>query len=541
MSLRGRLYISRVSLMLIAVLVIVFCSYLRSLGNGFVYDDHAEIESNRYLADWSFVWKSAVHDSWWFRQPLVSPQSAYYRPVQNAALAVGFHLSGRSPFGWHLIKIALHLVATGLVFWLATMLTKDTAVGLLSAILFGLHPVHVESVVWIAALPEPLAAVFILAAFCCFARRPAIRGGQLWAILLFALALLSHEGAVAFSFLFTLYSFLFESSERDASAAAEIVVPDFRSWRTDLKRALWRSAPFYALTFLYLLARTYALGFAHLFGNLHTNVTSKLVVRRIVQMRSITNHHALQLLATVPAVMVDYLKLLFLFWTSGPAHPAGVLQHPDLHNFYLPVMTLILVIAVAVALVRYSSRRGIYIFCFVWFLVGLAPAMNFDQVVEPVQDRYVYLASFAWCVVLADLAVTFAHVSIVRRRIVGASFAALLILYVAIDWSLQPVWHDDLTLFTRCVADFPDSATYRTMLSRSLEKKGDLAGATAQLSAAVLLSPGSSALHHKLGAFYLRQGRKAEAQKEFDRSFAIFAPWALGSDSSQPGTSADTN
>lgn len=72
-------------------------------------------------------------------------------------------------------------------------------------------------------------------------------------------------------------------------------------------------------------------------------------------------------------------------------------------------------------------------------------------------------------------------------------------------------------------------------------KKGDLAGATAQLSAAVLLNPGSSALHHRLGAFYLRQGRKAEAQKEFDRSFAIFAPWALGNDSSQAGTPADAN
>jgi Flp pilus assembly protein TadD len=96
-----------------------------------------------------------------------------------------------------------------------------------------------------------------------------------------------------------------------------------------------------------------------------------------------------------------------------------------------------------------------------------------------------------------------------------------------------------LSLFTRCVADFPDSTTYRMMLSRSLEQKGDLAGATAQLSAAVQLDPESAALHHKLGAFYLRQGRKAEAQKEFDRSFAIFAPWALGKDSSQGDTSAD--
>jgi hypothetical protein len=541
MNLRDRLYTSRVRLRLVAVLAIVFCVYLRSLAGEFVYDDHAEIAANRYLAQWSFVSKSAVRDSWWFRQPSVSPQSAYYRPVQNAALAFSFHISGRNPWGWHLIKIALHLIATGLVFWLATVLTKDTAVGLLSAIFFGLHPVHVESVSWIAALPEPLASAFIFAAFCCFARRSSIRGGLVWASVLFASAVLSHEGAVAFPLLFTLYALFFESSDGDAYCAAGTLIADFRSWRTGVTRALWQSAPFYATTFLYLLARTYALGLAHLFGNVHIHASSKLVERRIVQLRAVTNHSALQLVATVPLVMTDYLKLLFFPWTSGPAHPAGVLQNPDFHNFYVPVMTLMLTAAAAVALVRYSPRRRIYIFCFVWFVVGLAPAMNFDQVVEPVQDRYVYLASFAWCVVIADLAVTFAHVNMIRRGVVAAACAALVVLYVAIDWNLQRVWHDDLTLFTRCVVDFPDSTTYRMMLSRSLERNGDLAGATAQLSTAVTLEPGSAALHHKLGALYLRQGRKAEAQKEFDRSFAIFAPWALGNDSSHVGSSADAN
>jgi hypothetical protein len=525
------------------MLVIIFCVYVRSLGNGFVYDDHAEIETNRYIGEWSFIWKSAVHDSWWFRQPAILPQSAYYRPVQNATLAVGFHLAGRNPFRWHLIKIALHLIAVGLVFRLATLLTDDTAIGLLAAVVFGLHPVHVESVVWAAALPEPLAAVFIFGAFCCFARRSTIRGGPVWAVLLFAGATLSHEGVVAFPLIITLYAFLFESPDSDGHSRTQNADYEARlgasSWRT-VRRALNASAPFYGVTFLYLLARAYVLGFAHLFGNLHMSVTSKLINRQIVQIRSVTNHSAIQLLATVPIVLMNYFELLFFPWKSGPAHPAGVLQHPGFFDFCVPIAAVLLTVAAGWVLTRHSPRRRVYIFCAAWFIVGLAPAMNFDQVVESVQDRYLYLPSFAWCAILADCLVRYARSGGRRRRIAEMACAALILWFITIDWKLEPVWQDDLALFGRCVANFPSSTTYRTMLSRSLEQNGDLPRAAQQLLAAVQLEPDSAALHQKLGALYLRMGQKAEAQKEFDRSFAIFAPWALGKNSPQDGSSAAT-
>jgi protein O-mannosyl-transferase len=519
-------------------LAIIFCVYVRSLGNGFVFDDHVEIVTNRYIGEWSFVWKSAVHDSWWFRRPSISPQSAYYRPVQNAALAAAFQLAGRNPFGWHLIKIALHLIAVGLVFRLATLLTDDAAIGLLAALLFGFHPVHVESVVWAAAIPEPLASVFIFGAFCCFARRSAIRGGRAWAVLLFAGAAFSHEGAVAFPLLITLYAFLFESSDADrhsgtAKIEAEAGLSD-SSWRK-IGQALRESAPFYGASLLYLFARAYALGFAHMFGNLHRSATSRLIDHQIVQVQSITNHSAAQLLTTVPLVMVNYIELLFLPWRAGPAHPACVLQHLGLYDFYVPLAGLALSIAIGWVLVRHSPRRRVYIFCAAWFLVGLAPAMNFDQVVEPVQDRYLYLPSFAWCVVIADCAVRLARSGALRRRIAETAFAALIVLFIAIDWNLEPVWHDDLALFSRCVADFPNSATYRMLLSQALEQNGDLPRAARQLAAAVQLEPDNAGLHHKLGALYRRLGREAEAQKEFDRSMALFAPWASGNDTSQTG------
>jgi Flp pilus assembly protein TadD len=78
--------------------------------------------------------------------------------------------------------------------------------------------------------------------------------------------------------------------------------------------------------------------------------------------------------------------------------------------------------------------------------------------------------------------------------------------------------------FSRVRCRFPSSTTYRVLLSRALEQNGDLPRAAEQLSMAVQLEPDSAALHHALGALDLRMGRKAEAQKEFDRSMAIFAP-----------------
>jgi hypothetical protein len=156
--------------------------------------------------------------------------------------------------------------------------------------------------------------------------------------------------------------------------------------------------------------------------------------------------------------------------------------------------------------------------------------MNFDQVVAPVQDRYLYLPSCGWCVIAADWVTRFARRDAVRWRITEIVLVALFVMLIGIDWRLEPVWHDDLALFGRCITDSPNSTTYRVLLSRALEQNGDLPRAAEQLSKAVQLEPDSAALHHALGALDLRMGRKVEAQKEFDRSMAIFAPWALGKD-----------
>src|SRR5262249_49138648 len=144
--------------------------YLRCLGNRFVYDDNEMITLNRYIGDWSLIWKSFVNDSWWFRNPLILPQSAYYRPLHDTWLALHFQMFGYAPGGWHLTIVSIHLLAVYLVYRIAQELTTSRWTPMIAALWFGVLPVHAQAVVWPTAIPLPLSAVFELASLLTFIR-----------------------------------------------------------------------------------------------------------------------------------------------------------------------------------------------------------------------------------------------------------------------------------------------------------------------------------------------------------------------------------
>src|SRR5271157_2067734 len=210
----------RRKIMVDGVLTLTMLVYLRCLGNGFVFDDHEMIVLNRYIGQWSFLWKSMVNDSWWFRDPLHLPQSSYYRPLQDIWLAIHYQLFGLTPGGWYATMVVLHLTAVWLVFKIAARLADDWRAAMLAALLFGLIPVHAEAIVWPTAIPLPLSATLELAAFYLFITRD-VAGRRNWtlAMLLYAGALFSHESAVAFPGLIAMYVFILEARRNAAGAA----------------------------------------------------------------------------------------------------------------------------------------------------------------------------------------------------------------------------------------------------------------------------------------------------------------------------------
>src|SRR5262249_44088429 len=175
----------------------------------------------------------------------------YYRPLFNIALIVNRQLFGFEVFGWHLVSIALHLGVVFLVYLLRRPMELSFEVSAASALLFGLHPVHSESVAWVSALPDPLATLFILSSLLLYERyyeKGGIRNPlALYASVALALmAMASKEVAVIYPVFLVAREALGRGKENITELATRVVT---------------RTAPFFAAIGLYLGMRYYVLGF----------------------------------------------------------------------------------------------------------------------------------------------------------------------------------------------------------------------------------------------------------------------------------------
>jgi Flp pilus assembly protein TadD len=485
----------------LAAIAITLLVYLRCVGNGFVYDDNEMIVFNRSIGDGAMVWRSLVNDSWWFRNPFKLPQSAYYRPLQDVWLAANYHLFGFAPPGWHLAIVAVHLIAVWLVFQIARELTDSRWTPIIAATLFGVLPIHAQAVVWPTAIPLPMSALFELAAFLFFIRRERDRRAtKILAPLFYAMALLSHESAVVFPLIVVAYVVLLapgSASEGNASARAV-------SWRERFLRAGIETAPFFIELAVYLAIRLYVLGF--------------------ISRLSITNPMTrTQEWLTMPSALGTYAMLLVALWRAGPAHSVHIVSSAAAREFYLPMLALIGLVGSAGVALWSDRRRLFYLFCAVWIAVSLVPVMNL-RAFSPqalVEDRYLYLASAAWCIAIAELAVSFFSRVEPSGRLLAAATAIVTVVCAGILFHDESFWHDEIALFSTCVEMAPRSSLCHGRLGLALKQRGDAKGAERELAIAQEIAPADGANLYNLGLVHAEMGRIEEARGELKRALAL--------------------
>ncbi len=467
----------------LAALAITLIAYLRCVGNAFVFDDNEMIVINHSIGDWAMVWRSFVNDSWWFRNPNKLPQSAYYRPLQDVWLWLNYQLFGLAPAGWHLMMVAVHLIAVWLVFRIARELTDSRWTPIIAATLFGVLPVHAQAVVWPTAIPLPMSAVFMLLALLCFIRSERdMRASKLLAPLFYAMALLSHESAAAFPLIVMAYVVLLEREERPATVRARIV------------RAVMAAAPFFIELAIYLVIRFLVLGFLS-----RLNLTSTMT-------------HSQELL-TIPSVLGTYALMLIEPWRAAPVHPVDIVSSALSSAFYLPLLALMAFAGAAVFALWNDSRRRLYLFCAVWMAVAIAPVLNLRAFspIALVEDRYLYLASVAFCLAIAELATTLLPKLEPSGRWLAATTAIVTLVCAGILFHVESFWHDEVALFSTCVEMSPRSSLCHDRLGLALIDRGDVDGAERHFQLAYEIAPESGVNLYHLGSVHVRMGRVDEA------------------------------
>ncbi len=139
-------------LIVIALFLLAVACYANTLMNGFVYDDDQQILLNPYIKSWHYLPQIFTTTVWSFVG--AAGATNYYRPMMTFTFLVLWQTFGDLPFGYHLFNIVLNALVVLAVYYAGRELFRDRSIAAIAAFLFAVHPIHTETVCWIAAVPD---------------------------------------------------------------------------------------------------------------------------------------------------------------------------------------------------------------------------------------------------------------------------------------------------------------------------------------------------------------------------------------------------
>lgn len=481
------------------ILTATFIAYAATLSFGFVFDDKAGIVGNDAIRAWRYLPSYFTSHVWSYLYPHLL--SNYYRPLFLLWLRLNEVLFGLRAWGWHLTSVAAHLAVTYLVFRLGFRLTRDKGVATAGALVFGLHPVHIEAVAYISGVAEPLSTLFVLAAFLAWLRSREHGPRLRWlaaSLTLYGAALLSKESSLMLPVFVAAFAWIYAAVDGGETR------PGAR-----LRAALVAVASFLAVTLAYLPLRVWAVrGFAH-------TVTPLPVSTAIL---------------TIPSVGLFYLRLLVWPARLSCYYDTPYVSAPSFRGFILPLVVLVAVVAVLVfwhRRTRGPAPEGsrAWAFASLWMALAILPVLNFRLLPEGeiAHDRYLYLPSvgFSILVALAWRQAGFRHARLLARSSWAAALGVAFSVLMAFATARQSLcWSDDLSLNFHAHEIAPQNVSATTSLAAAAAERGMVPAAQALYRQVLESHPDFWRANVNLAYRYYQQGNFAEAVRYFERSAA---------------------
>jgi SAM-dependent methyltransferase/tetratricopeptide (TPR) repeat protein len=476
---------------MILVLLLTATVYVGSLGNQFIWDDVLMVVQNPKLRDLRNVPEFLRADFTTLTSGAI--EGHYFRPTLAITLALDATLWGLNPAGFHLTNVLLHVLVTFLVSRLILAMGATRGVAVLAALIFGIYPVHVEAVAWIAGRQELLLSIGIIGCILAYRRWKGPGRSRLLsemaALVFLAMALLSKESAVALPALLVLSDLAVPLPACPSRGPA--------LWGFALRHSL----PYWFVTIIFAIFRLPTL--RHIGGD---------------------QLHPAVLWQRLPGALETLVRYVWLLLVPTHMQPVYALSRPT--SFLDPwgVLGVVLGALLFILLLCWRHWLPLAFFGIGWFLITVAPVVDlvpFSLREMGLTDRYLYLPSVGISLLLALGITTLMGPAgdwgIRPRRLAG--WAAVIVLLAMYPWSLlryTPVWRNDLTLYGRMVQSAPASPMANFNFGFALLRANDLPGGTAALERAVVLDPRLPRPRAILALAYVLQGRTDDGFRIFD-------------------------
>ncbi len=474
------------------------------------YDDPDIFLGNPYVRN-GLAWKSVVWGATTFYYE-------YWHPLMWWSHMLDCQLFGLNAGPHHLVNLAFHVINSLLAFAVFRRMTGMVWRSAIVAALFALHPLHVESVAWLAERKDLLSTSFWLLSLWAYARyvedsrqtasvtklkgkarAPEARTGKprrfySLAWLFFLLGLLSKPMVVTLPFVLLLLDYWPLNRISDLRFA----ISDLKARRPEsLAWLVWEKWPFFGLSALFCFITWYTVKLGNHFLVEHPPPPG---VRY----------------ANIP---ISYVR--YLWKTIYPCNLAVLYPMPGQWPWWQVAGAILILVAITWLVLRAQSARYL-VFGWLMFLGILVPTIGIVQVgAQAMADRYMYLPSVGLFAAAVWAVADFLKRGRYRTAILGSAAGILLTACAWLSWIQVQHWRNSITLWRHCLAAGYESVIAHQDLGRAYLDTGDVAQGLAQYQAALKLDPDDKYANQGFGVALVAAGRPAEATNYLARALRV--------------------
>ena len=508
------------------VVALTFLAYFNIFRNEFVWDDKDFIQQWPAIQSWSNVPQLLQGE-------LPGRHGGVFRPVRSIIYVAAYSMLQQNVFGYHVLSLMVHLLATVLVYLITVKITKKSLLAFFTALLFGLQPVHTEAVTYITTNFDLWGIVFLLASLYWYLLHLET-GKKYWyvASLLFSgLAVFTYEIALVLPLILLAYEVILRrsSKNRHSELVSESPTRIFAQKRNpeisaDPETSSGRPGRFgmtgrYFESFLDNLGK---IPWARIFKTLFPYFllsASYFVIKIFVA--HVTARPAPLLGGNITSHILTIVKILAKYVTTTVL-PMNLTTYPQVgvatsfSDGSLVLSAAVVTVVVVGAVVSLRKKNAIVLWAVAIFFISLLPVMQMVPSKIVMAERYLYLASFGFCLILGWI--LYAMVSSQQRVKVyfGYLFLAVIVSgYIFTTVTRNQDWRSEAVLWAKTVAQAPQDARAQHNFGAVLSQRGDYRQAIMVFQKAVTLDPGYVEAYNSLGMVF-------EASEQHDQAIVAY-------------------
>jgi len=467
-----------------------------------------------------------------FQWAFLNPVAWNWHPVTILSHMFDCQLFGLEPWGHHLTSILLHSINTSLVFLLLHRLTRAFWRSLGVAALFGVHPLHVESVVWVAERKDVLSTCFGLLALMFYVRyaqdmikkydlknrrmplslpSKLYSGNYIIALSFYLLGLMSKPMLVTWPFVMLLLDYWplkrIDGSGRISQPpggkkqgeAGLHAAPQFTT-ALDLVR---EKIPFFILA------------------------AASSIVTFLVQFQggALWSFENLPLGARIGNALISYCRYLGkLFW---PTDLAVFYPHPGQWPMEQVVLAGGLILGISLLLLGLRRRSPFLLIAWLWYCGTLVPTIGLVQVgAHAMADRYAYIPSLGILIFIIWGACEWVKPWAYHRIACLMVFSGALVLCLGLTRVQIGYWKDSTCLFRHALEVTEDNYLAHNNLGGALGARGQNNDAIHHFQEAIRIKPDYAEAHYNLGIVLDKEGQTDEAIHQYQEAIRFNPDYA---------------